>query len=226
MIHEGIRAVFFDAVGTLIAPRVPVSRTYAEFARKHGADIDEETVQRVFREAFSRQEKKDCHDDWRTDENRERLRWRAIVEEVLAPADPEPCFTELWNWFASPEAWTAQGDTAAVLEEIGRRGLLVGIASNFDARLCGLVAKLPELQRLRERCMISSLVGWRKPAKEFFAAVAASAGCAANEILFVGDDLRNDIHGATAAGLRAVLFDPDGRGEGGQRIRQLRDLLH
>jgi putative hydrolase of the HAD superfamily len=225
MIDDAIRAVFFDAVGTLLFPRVPVSQTYAEFARRHGAQLNEDDLRTPFREAFARQEKLDFHDGWRTDELRERARWRAIVADVLPVTDCEACFVDLWNWFSMPIAWSVNPEASAVLADLRERGLTLGVASNFDSRLTGLVSLIPDLVRVRDRCVVSSLVGWRKPAHEFFAAVANIAGCNAEQVLYVGDDLRNDIHGATAAGLRAVLFDPEGNSEGGLRVRRLRDLL-
>lgn len=224
MIDAALKAVFFDAVGTLITTQVPVGRTYAEFARKHGAEISEDQVRDAFRESFARQEKRDGHDGWRTDENRERYRWRTIVEEIV-PANADACFADLWEYFSQPAAWQVHPEASRVLNELDDRGLTVGIASNFDSRLNHVLAGWPDLRVVQPRCVVSSLVGWRKPAKEFFAAVVQTAACSPEEILFVGDDLRNDIHGATAAGLKAVLFDPEGRVEGGQRIRQLRDLL-
>jgi len=112
-----------------------------------------------------------------------------------------------------------------VLAGLTNRGIAVGVASNFDARLVALLDGIPVLAPLRGRCVVSSLVGWRKPAAEFFAALAAACGCEPGRILYVGDDLRNDIDGATAAGLRAVLYDPDGRSTQTPRIRQLRDIL-
>jgi putative hydrolase of the HAD superfamily len=225
MIDPDIRAVFFDAVGTLLFPHVPVSRTYADCACRHGEAVTEEALRLPFREAFAKQEKRDAHDDWRTDEERERTRWRAIVEDVLPGAHAEACFAELWTWFSAPAAWTVNLDAADVVRELIGRGIVVGIASNFDSRLTGLVQAFPELAAMRNRCVISSLVGWRKPARQFFHSIVAAAGCEPQNILHVGDDLRNDIHGATAAGLRALLFDPEGRSEGGARIRTLRDLL-
>jgi putative hydrolase of the HAD superfamily len=225
MIDPDIRAVFFDAVGTLLFPHVPVCRTYAECAGRHGAAVTEEELRVPFREAFARQEKRDAHDEWRTDEDRERMRWRAIVEDVLPGVHADSCFSELWSWFSTTGAWTLNPDAAGVIRDLASRGITIGMASNFDARLAGLVQSFPELSPMRDRCVISSLVGWRKPARQFFHAMIGAAGCEPRQILYVGDDLRNDIHGATAAGLRALLFDPDGRSDGGPRIRTLRDLL-
>ncbi|MFC3172861.1 TIGR01458 family HAD-type hydrolase [Novosphingobium bradum] len=45
-----------------------------------------------------------------------------------------------------------------------------------------------------------------KPAPEFFALAVASVGCAADEVVMIGDDAEADVAGALAAGLgRAVL---------------------
>ncbi len=56
--------------------------------------------------------------------------------------------------------------------------------------------------------MVSSAVGWRKPAPEFFHAVAETLQLPANAILYVGDDRGNDYVGAVNAGMRALLLDP------------------
>ena len=224
MIDAGIRAVFFDAVGTLLFPRTPVARTYAEHAGRHGADLTEDQVRRGFRPAFARQDQLDRAAGWRTDEARERARWRAVVADVLPGADAERCFAGLWEWYADPAAWTVHAEAGHALRELSGRGLAVGIGSNFDARLLPLVDHFPELGPARGRCVISSLVGWRKPAPEFFEALAATVGCEPARVLYVGDDLENDYAGATAAGMRAALLDPAADPSAPGRIRCLRDL--
>ena len=224
MIDAGIRAVFFDAVGTLLFPRVPVARTYAEHACRYGAQVTEEQVRHAFREAFARQEQLDRTANWRTDEDRERARWKSIVTDVLTGADAGPCFAGLWDWFADPAAWAVHPEAGPVLGGLARRGLTLGLGSNFDSRLLPLVNYFPELGPVRGRCVVSSLVGWRKPAPEFFAALVAAAGCPPDQILYVGDDLKNDYGGARAAGLRAVLLDPDAGTATPDRIGNLRDL--
>jgi putative hydrolase of the HAD superfamily len=225
MIDAGTRAVFFDAVGTLLFPHPPVAQVYADFASRHGAACTAEQVRGPLRAAFVRQEELDHAAGWRTDEAREWARWWAVVRESLPGADHEPCFAALWDWFASPHAWTVHPQAGEVIRSLTERGLAVGIASNFDERLRPLVTAFPELVPLADRCVISSAAGWRKPAREFFAEVARVAGCAAGEVLYVGDDRRNDYDGATAAGFRAVLFDPESRMKDAHVIRNLRDIL-
>jgi putative hydrolase of the HAD superfamily len=65
------------------------------------------------------------------------------------------------------------------------------------------------LEELRgiSRVIISSEVGWRKPAPAFFEIVCQQTNCRPEEILFVGDDLINDIHGAKQAGMATAWID-------------------
>lgn len=225
MIDAGTRAVFFDAVGTLLFPNPSVAAVYADFAGRHGAAVTADEVRGPLRAAFVRQEQLDSAAGWRTDEARERARWETVVRESLPGADHAPCFAGLWDWFATPSAWTVHPEADAVLRALTDRGLIVGLASNFDARLRPLLAAFPELALVADRCVISSAVGWRKPAPAFFAALVQMAGCPAGDILYVGDDRRNDYDGAVAAGVRAVLFDPAGETTGIPVVRRLRDLL-
>jgi putative hydrolase of the HAD superfamily len=223
MIDSAIRAVFFDAVGTLIVPSAPIARTYAEFARRHGVSFLEEEVRGRFHAAFARQESMDREAGWRTNEARERARWQAIVSEVLPGA--LGTFDDLWDWFSTTGAWTVHPDAGGVIRQLTDRGLVVGIASNFDSRLLGLVESFPELGPVRGRCAISLLIGWRKPAPEFFRHVIQLAECPAAQVLHVGDDPKNDVEGAIAAGMRAILYDPEEAGSDTPHIRRLRDLL-
>ncbi len=218
MIPHDVRAVFFDAVGTLIHPEPSAVTVYARVARSLGSGLAEAEIAARFRAAFTREEALDLAGGLRTSEERERRRWRQIVADVLHDVcDGERCFTELFAHFARPDAWRCDPHAAALFAVLGRRGLVLGMASNYDARLRSVAAGLPELRPLRH-IVISSEVGWRKPAPEFFAALCARAALEPGEILFVGDDPVNDYDGATAAGLRAVLV-----GEGG--IASLAALL-
>jgi putative hydrolase of the HAD superfamily len=212
MIPPDVRAVFFDAVGTLVHPDPPAAAVYATVARALHSRLCEAEIATRFRTAFAREEARDRANGWRTSEERERQRWRCIVAKVLDDVvDDECCFRELFTHFGRPEAWRCDPQVAGVLAELGRRGYALGVASNYDARLHAVLAGFPELRPLRH-VVISSEVGWRKPAPEFFRALRARVGLAPAEVLYVGDDRANDYEGALAAGLRAALV---GAGDGG-----------
>jgi putative hydrolase of the HAD superfamily len=216
MIPPGIRAIFFDAVGTLIFPDPPAPRVYAEVGRRYGSRLSETEIAARFRAAFRREEDRDLANDLRTSEAREAARWRSIVGEVLDDvSDAEACFRELFAHFGRPEAWRCDAEAGPVLEQLAERGYALGLASNYDARLRGVAAGLPELRPIRH-LVISSEVGWRKPAPGFFAALCRAAELPPGQVLLVGDDRVNDYEGAREAGLQALLLDP---------ARKLSDLL-
>ncbi len=219
-------AVFFDAVGTLIHPEPPAPAVYAAVARRYGSRLEAEVISGRFRAAFRRQEEIDRLAGWRTDERREYARWRAIVAETLADVDDlGACFQALHAHFARPNAWRVHPEAGPTLLTLAERGCHVGLASNFDGRLRGVTAGLPELRPVRS-LVISSEVGWRKPAAAFFDEVKRRAGLPSERIVFVGDDVSNDYEGARAAGLGAVLFDPRGEALNAsrRRISRLGDL--
>ena len=203
-----IRAIYFDAVGTLIHPQPSAAEVYLEVGRRYGSPVSRATCLRRFQKAFRKQELIDNERGWTTSENRERQRWRNIVADVLGDVrDPEACFAELYQHFAKPQAWACAPGTEELLEDLKRQGYLLGLASNYDHRLHTVVAGLAPLRAI-QHIVISSEVGWRKPASAFFAALCRQAKLPAAEILYVGDDRVNDYDGARAAGLQAVLVDP------------------
>jgi len=224
---QSIRAIIFDAVGTLIFPEPPAPLVYAEAGRRFGSSLPIETITRRFGAAFQNQERIDRDNSWITGEQRERKRWQTIVGEVLNDVtDPDGCFEFLYAHFAAPQSWRCEPAAESLINDLLGRGHLLGIASNFDTRLLALVRNLPPLRMLVENTMVSSLIGIRKPAPEFFEAVCRHIGLEAAHVLFVGDDPDNDYFGAKAAGMSAVLFDPRGKYENwpGPRVRRLDSL--
>jgi putative hydrolase of the HAD superfamily len=224
-IPNSIRAIFFDAVGTLIHPEPLVAAVYAAVARRHGSSRREDEIAVRFSAAFAREETWDREQGLRTSEAREVMRWRRIVAEVLDDVnDPEGCFEELYEHFAVPGNWSCSPDTREVLATLDKRGYFLGLASNYDRRLRRVVAGLAELRPIRQ-VVISSEVGWRKPAQEFYAALCASVAFSSDQVLLVGDDLVNDYEGAQAAGCPALLIDPTAiTGEGQNSIKRLSEL--
>lgn len=202
------RAVVFDAVGTLIHAEPSVSRVYADVGRRHGGRHDSATIEERFRVAFRRQEAIDRQRNWITSEEREVERWRAIVADVFPLVDAAKCFSDLYEHFARPAAWRVELAAMELIQSLRRREISVALASNFDARLHGIVAGLPELRNLNA-VIVSSEVGFRKPRLAFFEAIEARLGIPMANIIFVGDDPINDGKGAADAGMKSLLLGRD-----------------
>jgi putative hydrolase of the HAD superfamily len=208
---RAVRAVFFDAVGTLLHLTPAAAEIYVETGAKYGHVLPIEIIRERLREALQQQDAKDARNGWPTSEERELRRWQEIVGHVFRSPDAD-LFRHLWHYFAQPSAWRLLPETSVVLAELSQRKLVLGLASNFDRRLHAVAAGFPELAPLRLR-LISSEIGWRKPSPRFFAELVRSADCGADQILYVGDDPTNDVAGALASGLQGVLLnDLGGKG--------------
>lgn len=208
------RAILFDAVGTLIYPEPSVAEAYYRVGQDLGSSRTRSEVKELFRAAYQRSESlfalpdnRGAFDRQPTSDERERQRWRQVVGEVFAdltPAAAEQALDQLWRHFAQPGHWRVYDDASSAWEDLSRRGLLLGVASNFDSRLeqiCRSLSPLDGCQHL----FISSRVGYPKPSPQFFRAIENSLKLLPVEILLVGDDPTNDILGAARCGWQTQL---------------------
>jgi putative hydrolase of the HAD superfamily len=222
-----IRAIVYDAVGTLIHVQPSVGAIYADIGQRFGSRLGADDIHARFGVAFAQQDRLDEQAAWRTSETRERQRWRDTVAQVLDDvADPAGCFDAVFAAFAQPDVWACDPDAAQVLAHFQRCGVRQAMASNFDGRLHGVIAAMPALSVL-DQVIISSEIGWRKPAVAFFAHLAERLQLPPSEILYVGDDRVNDYEPARQAGMKSVLLDPKGwHLDAADRLDRLAELLN
>ena len=139
---KSIKAVAFDAVGTLIYPTPAVTESYYLFGRKHGSLLARNEVKRRFKEANIIQKRIDVKNEFLTSEKREMERWRGIVTHVFDDVENfEECFNELHNHFSVPESWPIYSGAKELLEYLNKEGIRMIVASNFDYRLENIVKK-------------------------------------------------------------------------------------
>jgi len=102
---------------------------------------------------------------------------------------------------------TADPDAEAALVLARARGLTVGVISNSNGSVEGILESLG-LRRHLDFVLDSHVVGVEKPDVRIFAMALARAGVRSSEALYVGDLYSIDVLGARRAGLEAVLLDP------------------
>ncbi|MFA6561945.1 MAG: HAD-IA family hydrolase [Verrucomicrobiia bacterium] len=224
-----LRAVTFDAGGTLFYPHPSVGEIYAAAARRHGATADAAAMEEGFRRAWVA-----CHHDdavAAAGNVSQREWWREMVFQTLAMAgvtmpDREAYFDELYELFARPEVWRLFPDAVETLTAVRRRGLKVGLLSNWDHRLRPVLEGLG-LMPLLDAVTISCEVGAEKPDPKIFHAAWSALGVArGDEVLHVGDSYRDDVLGALAVGMGAVLAERAGKHPwDGATIRRLGELV-
>lgn len=111
------------------------------------------------------------------------------------------------------------------LERLWAMGLRLGILSNFPPHLEDVLTQ-HGLHDYFDFFVVSSLVGMEKPDSAIFELAIEKSGCSRAEILYVGDDLDDDLQGAQRAGIRMILVDRHDRRQGiaCRKIRRLSEL--
>jgi putative hydrolase of the HAD superfamily len=127
----------------------------------------------------------------------------------LGLAVPDGYFEALYDAFAQADAWRIFPDTLPTLDALRTHGLHVGIISNWDQRLRPLLDRLG-LEARVDSLTISCEVGVEKPARKIYQAALAAANVPPQDSIHVGDSVQEDLEGATAAGMRALLVRQTG----------------
>jgi putative hydrolase of the HAD superfamily len=107
--------------------------------------------------------------------------------------------------YAASKAFTvsAYDEVAGVLAELRRRGLVLGVCSNWDWDLDRVMDEAG-LTSLVDFAVTSARAGVRKPHPMIFRHALDLAGVGAEEALFVGDSWIADVEGARGAGIPPV----------------------
>ncbi len=169
----------------------------------------------------------------------EEIEYPGVIRETLGHFDVQVSDEELDRFLeAEHEAWQPArvlgATTHAMLESLRSRGLKLGLVSNaFDPGW--LLRRDLEQMGVADRidfAVFSSEVGKRKPHPEIFEQALTALDTAAEESLFVGDRLFEDVRGAGELGMttvQAMWFradeNPDGAEPDHQAFTQM-DVLN
>jgi len=105
--------------------------------------------------------------------------------------------------------FTAFDDAREALLAARARGQRAIVVSNWDVSLLE-VLELVGLAPLLHGVVTSAAIGARKPSPAIFEHALALAGAAPGQAIHVGDSLEEDVAGARACGIAAVLLRRDG----------------
>jgi putative hydrolase of the HAD superfamily len=212
-----IKAIFFDAVGTLFDVKGSVGEVYLTYAKKYGVPDTEEmcnALNKRFQETLrdmpapifsvERPEKlKQC----------ERLWWFDVVHAVFYRVGMfegfDDFFDEVYEAFGQATHWELFPETVEVLTYFKARGFELGIITNFDSRFFQ-VSRALQIQPFFDSVTISSLAGAAKPAAKIFLHALEQHMLNPDEVLHVGDHPIEDCEGAKQAGLHTVLINRSG----------------
>jgi HAD superfamily hydrolase (TIGR01509 family) len=194
------RAVFLDALGTIVELEPP----WGHLATELGVEPDERLVGAVRKEMdYYAAHAHEGSDPAALADLRARCA-ALLSRELEREVGVEQMMAAI--------RFRAYRDAAPALAALRRRGLTLVCVSNWDYSLPEVLARCG-LGGALDGVVTSAGSGARKPDPAIFATALALAGCDPAEALHVGDSPNEDVAGAQAAGVRAILIDRDGGGE-------------
>jgi putative hydrolase of the HAD superfamily len=201
-----LRAVLFDVDFTLFRPGPELGpEGYRRVGERHGLRLDPDRYAEARAAAIEALQRN--HDLVHDEEI-----WIAFTEEIVLgmggdPSGARACATDMVREWERHENFSLYEDALPVLAELRRHDLKIGLISNGQRDL----DEFAEHHRLEVDAIVGSKAHGRvKPhASIFFAALRALA-VTPDEVAMVGDSYEDDIEGARAIGMRAILLDRDG----------------
>jgi len=138
--------------------------------------------------------------------------WIAFTEQIVLgmggdAGGARACAVDMVREWERHENFSLYEDTLPVLDELRRQGLKIGLISNGQRDL----GEFTEHHLLEVDAIVGSKDHGRiKPHASIFIAALEALGVAPEETVMVGDSYEDDIEGARALGIRAILLDRDG----------------
>jgi putative hydrolase of the HAD superfamily len=226
---QQIRYVFFDAGETLVHPHPSFPELLTETLHEEGHGVDAAFVRDrlwVVSERFLKAAQES--ELWTTSAEKSRAFWSSIYQTFIGELGIE--WTEhladtLYATFTDISNYRLFEDVPDVLELLHARGLKLGIVSNFEEWLEGLLEAL-RVTRFFDVRVISGREGVEKPDPKIFLLALNRAGAAPDEAAYVGDNVHFDVEPAAELGMHPVLLDRRGRypDHDGVRITSMSEL--
>jgi putative hydrolase of the HAD superfamily len=205
-----IRAVLFDFGGTLYdyaSLEAAERESLLDLARWAGVAADAAGVQRAHRESMRRVFRAYLPRTFYLHRDLFRDAVAGMLEDLGAHADA--ALLDRYRrvqWRRHARDFTLREGVYETLAALRRRSLHLGIVSNIDEDQLQHLIDLGDLRAHFDSLLSSEHARSCKPDAAIYEEALRRAGCAAEEALFVGDTLLQDIAGANRMGMRSALL--------------------
>ena len=201
-----LKAVLFDVDFTLFRPGPELGpEGYRRLGERHGLVLDPDRYAPARAAAIQTLQRNNelVHDE---------EIWIAFTEQIVLGMGGEPsgawaCAVDMVREWERHENFSLYEDALPVLDELRRYGLKIGLISNGQRDLEEFVTH----HTLEVDAVVGSKAHGRvKPHASIFVAALRALDVAPDETAMVGDSYEDDIEGARALGIHAILLDRDG----------------
>jgi len=216
-----VRAVVFDVDFTLAKPGPDLGpEGYERLGARYGLTLDPAAYEDARRAALADLKR---HPELDHDEEIWIRFTQRIIEGMGGIGDTYAAACEMEGAWAHAHHFELYDDAIPTLDALRGRGLKLGLLSNSARDLEEFVGH----HRLTVDAVLTSRShGKTKPHETIFRRMLELLDVAAGEAVMVGDTIEDDVEGATAVGMRAVLVDREGRYPRHDSISGLRALLN
>ena len=200
------KAVVFDVDFTLARPGPDLGpEGYRRLGARHGLTLDPSRYEDARSAALTTLKR---HPELDHDEEIWVLFTQRIIEGMGGVGDTYRAAVEMEGAWTHAHHFELYDDALPTLDALRARGLKIGLLSNSARDLDEFVAH----HRLRADAVLTSHAhGKTKPHESIFRAMLDLLGVAPAEAVMVGDTIEDDVEGALAIGMRAVLVDREDR---------------
>ncbi len=215
--NNRIKAIFFDAGGTLLYIHPSVGEVYAEVTREMGVGLTDERIASHLQEIWADYAPTNTvrEGDYRASDERDREMWKTFLRRLYEDLEPlqevgfDEWFDRVFARFGEPKTFRLYEETLETLSELDERGFRLGVVSNWDSRLLSICEGLG-VDKHVDFILPSAIAGYRKPSEHIFEQALQTAGVSADQAMHVGDKELDDYRGSSSAGLKPVLLDREG----------------
>ncbi|HEY1512333.1 MAG TPA: HAD family hydrolase [Gaiellaceae bacterium] len=216
-----VRAVVFDVDFTLAKPGPDLGpEGYERLGARYGLTLDPAAYDDARRAALADLKR---HPELDHDEEIWIRFTQRIIEGMGGVGDTYAAAREMEGAWAHAHHFELYEDAIPTLDALRDRGLKLGLLSNSARDLDEFVG---HHGLTVDAVLTSRSHGKTKPHEAIFRRMLELLDVAAGEAVMVGDTIEDDVEGATAVGMRAVLVDREGRYPRHDSISGLRALLN
>ena len=204
-----IHTVFFDADDTLFTLRSSIGEIYREVAKPFGVDFDADHLNEIVLDVWLsvRPEYLNEHEDYRTSPEHEKEFWLSFVDKFIGKFSKDPeLHLALYDEFAFARSRVLLDGVENCLDFLDKQGVKIGIISNNDDRITSVVDDMGLSHRFSHILPTTSL-GYKKPSKNCYDLASQRVGVEPSKLLYVGDNIELDYHGARGAGWTSILMN-------------------